>query len=162
MASATGATVKAIPITDEGVVDLEAAANMMNERTRMLAFAHISNVLGTINPAKELVSLAKAQNIPVLVDGAQALSDLDAQQQLQITGFLSWAVSSHEAAGHRRLQQGTQLLGSVWRLQRKAPREHGGVRFKGFRLPDLLHNKHECGADEKEAAPRRCKKTARG
>lgn len=73
VAKATGAKVRAIPVNDAGEIDLEAAAAAMNPRTRLFAFAHISNVLGTINPAERLVALAKEREIPVLIDGAQAV-----------------------------------------------------------------------------------------
>ncbi len=73
VADATGAQVRAIPITDAGELDLEQAVEALTDRTRLLAFSHVSNVLGTINSAKELVAAAKSKGIPVLIDGAQAV-----------------------------------------------------------------------------------------
>jgi cysteine desulfurase/selenocysteine lyase len=67
------AKLKVIPFTDEGVLDLEAYRNMLTERTRIVAVTHVSNVLGTINPVKEIVTEAHLHNIPVLVDGAQGI-----------------------------------------------------------------------------------------
>ena len=67
------AILKVIPFTDEGVLDLEAYRNMLTERTRIVAVTHVSNVLGTINPVKEIVTEAHLHNIPVLVDGAQGI-----------------------------------------------------------------------------------------
>jgi cysteine desulfurase/selenocysteine lyase len=137
VASATGATVKAIPITDEGVVDLEAAANMMNERTRMLAFAHISNVLGTINPAKELVSLAKAQNIPVLVDGAQAIPH--GPVDVQSLGADFYTFSGHKVYGPDGIGV---LYGHTNILNAMPPYQGGGdmierVQFEGSTFRDI-------------------------
>lgn len=73
IAAEKGATVRAIPIRDDGQLDLAEVDAGLNERTRLFAFTHVSNVLGTINPARELTSLAKAKGIPVLIDGAQAI-----------------------------------------------------------------------------------------
>ncbi|MRR18847.1 cysteine desulfurase [bacterium] len=67
------AKLKVIPFTDEGVLYLEAYRKMLTERTRIVAVTHVSNVLGTINPVKEIVTEAHLHNIPVLVDGAQGI-----------------------------------------------------------------------------------------
>ena len=67
------AKLKVIPFTDEGVLDLEAYRGMLTERTRIVAVTHVSNVLGTVNPVKEIVAEAHSRGIPVLVDGAQGI-----------------------------------------------------------------------------------------
>ena len=72
----TGATLRAAPISDEGELDLEAFERLLGDRTRLVAVVHVSNALGTINPIKQLVALAHARGIPVLVDGAQAAPHL--------------------------------------------------------------------------------------
>lgn len=69
----TGATLKVIPITETGELDMEAAARMIGERTKLVGVVHVSNSLGTINPVDELVRLAHERDVPVLVDGSQAL-----------------------------------------------------------------------------------------
>lgn len=69
-----GAQLKVVPISDAGELDLTALEDLLTPRTRLLALTHVSNVLGTVNPIKEIVALAHARNIPVLVDGAQAAS----------------------------------------------------------------------------------------
>ena len=71
-----GASLRIIPVTDEGELDLEAYRNLFSERTRMVAVTHVSNVLGTINPAREIVKIAHLQGVPVLLDGAQAVQHL--------------------------------------------------------------------------------------
>jgi cysteine desulfurase/selenocysteine lyase len=68
-----GAILKVIPFSDEGVLDLEAFRMLLTERTRIVAVTHVSNVLGTVNPVKEIVAEAHRHGIPVLVDGAQAI-----------------------------------------------------------------------------------------
>lgn len=72
----TGCVLKVAPIDDDGQLDMEAFADMMGPRTRFVSVVHVSNSLGTINPVREMVALAHAQGIPVLVDGAQAVATL--------------------------------------------------------------------------------------
>jgi cysteine desulfurase/selenocysteine lyase len=67
------AKLKIIPFSDEGILDLEAYRSLLSERTRIVAVTHVSNVLGTINPVKEIVAEAHRHGIPVLVDGAQGI-----------------------------------------------------------------------------------------
>jgi cysteine desulfurase/selenocysteine lyase len=67
-----GATTLAIPISDSGELDLAAAERMLRQGASLLAVAHISNALGTINPVAELCRMARAAGVPVLIDGAQA------------------------------------------------------------------------------------------
>ncbi len=71
-----GAKLQVVPFNDKGEVELSAFSDMISDRTRLIAVAHISNTLGTINPVKEMISLAHKKNIPVLIDGAQAISHL--------------------------------------------------------------------------------------
>jgi cysteine desulfurase/selenocysteine lyase len=71
---ATGAKLRVIPVTDDGELDLEAAERLFSARTKILSVIHISNALGTVNPVKRLVAMAKARGVPVLLDGAQTIS----------------------------------------------------------------------------------------
>ena len=71
-----GAILRPIPFSDEGVLDLEAYKRLFSDRTRIVAVNHVSNTLGTINPIREIVEIAHAHSVPVLVDGAQAVSHL--------------------------------------------------------------------------------------
>ncbi len=68
-----GIVLKYIPVLDDGSLDLEAYPQLFSSRTKMVAITHASNVLGTINPIKDMVALAHQYNVPVLVDGAQAV-----------------------------------------------------------------------------------------
>jgi len=72
----TGATLRHIPLTDEGTLDLEEAARVIGPRTKVLAFTHVSNVLGTINPVPELVGLAHAAGALVVLDACQSAPHL--------------------------------------------------------------------------------------
>lgn len=76
LAFRTGATLKYIPITDQGALQLDAAATIVGERTRLLAFTHASNVLGTINPVPELVALARKVGALVVLDACQSAPHL--------------------------------------------------------------------------------------
>jgi cysteine desulfurase/selenocysteine lyase len=69
----TGASLKIIPMTTVGELDLSTIDELLNARTKILAVGHVSNALGTINPIKELIKKAHAKDIPVLIDGAQAV-----------------------------------------------------------------------------------------
>ena len=75
------ATLKVIPITPDGELDLDAFKNMLNEKTRIVAVTHVSNVLGTVNPVKEIIHWAHLNGTPVLVDGAQAIPHLPVDVQ---------------------------------------------------------------------------------
>jgi len=68
-----GMKLQVIPINEKGELDMEAFKGLLNEKTRLVSIAHVSNVLGTINPVKEIIRLAHEKEIPVLVDGAQAV-----------------------------------------------------------------------------------------
>lgn len=69
----TGASLKVVPINQRGELEMDALEAMLSERVKMLGVVHISNALGTINPVAEICRMAKRFNIPVLVDGAQAM-----------------------------------------------------------------------------------------
>lgn len=68
-----GMTLKVIPMNENGELEMETYKSLLNERTKIISVAHVSNVLGTVNPVKEIIRLAHERNIPVLVDGAQAV-----------------------------------------------------------------------------------------
>jgi len=71
---ATGANLRVIPVDDDGELILEAAERLFTPRTKILSVIHVSNALGTVNPVKELVAMARARGVPVLLDGAQTIS----------------------------------------------------------------------------------------
>jgi len=69
----TGANLKVIPMTLTGELDLSGFDDLLTKRTKIMAIGHVSNALGTVNPVKDMIEKAHAKNIPVLVDGAQAV-----------------------------------------------------------------------------------------
>ena len=77
-----GASLRVIPFSDEGVLDLDAYRALFSPHTRIVACTHVSNTLGTINPVKEIVDIAHSHGVPVLIDGAQAVPHMkvDVQQ----------------------------------------------------------------------------------
>jgi cysteine desulfurase / selenocysteine lyase len=74
LAEQTGAHLRVAPITDDGEIDLGALVSMIGPRTRLVSVAHVSNALGTVNPIVEIAAAAHVRGVPVLVDGAQAVS----------------------------------------------------------------------------------------
>ena len=68
-----GMTLRVIPMNEKGELDVEAFKTLLNERTKIVSIAHVSNVLGTINPVAEVIRIAHQNNVPVLVDGAQSV-----------------------------------------------------------------------------------------
>lgn len=68
-----GAVLRVVPINENGELEIAQLQKLLSPKTKFFAFTHVSNTLGTINPAKEIIALAHAANIPVLIDGAQAI-----------------------------------------------------------------------------------------
>jgi len=68
-----GMTLRVIPANEKGELDIEVFKTLLNERTKIVSIAHVSNVLGTINPVAEIIRIAHQNNVPVLVDGAQSV-----------------------------------------------------------------------------------------
>jgi cysteine desulfurase / selenocysteine lyase len=92
-----GAHLKVAPITDAGELDLEAFEKLISPRTRIVAVAHVSNALGTVNPVRKIVQLAHAHDVPVLVDGAQAVPHMPVD--VQALGCDFYAFSGHKVYG---------------------------------------------------------------
>jgi len=93
----TGAKLRVIPITRSGEVDFEAFLGLLNERTRLLALAHVSNALGTVVPVARYIAEAKRRGIPVLLDGAQAAPHMAVDVQALDCDF--YCFSGHKMCG---------------------------------------------------------------
>jgi len=91
------AKLKVLPFNDRGELDVSEFRTMLTERTKIVALAHVSNALGTINPIKEMIAAAHERNIPVLIDGAQAVSHLKVDITALDCDFYSF--SGHKAYG---------------------------------------------------------------
>jgi cysteine desulfurase / selenocysteine lyase len=97
IAEQTGAVIKVIPVNDRGELDLDAFQDMLTEKTKMVAVVHVSNALGTINPVKKITDLAHQNDIPVLIDGAQAVPHQ--KVDVQDIGCDFYAFSAHKMCG---------------------------------------------------------------
>jgi cysteine desulfurase/selenocysteine lyase len=140
----TGAELVVVPIDDHGQVNLDAFEELLTNEIRFLAIGHVSNALGTINPVKELVTKAHALDIPVLVDGAQAVPHM--QVDVQDLGCDFYAFSGHKMFG----PTGTGILyGRENLLDAMPPYKGGGdmileVSFDGTVFNELPY-KFEAG-----------------
>lgn len=92
-----GIVLKVIPMTDEGVLDLQAYEQLFSERTKLVSVMQVSNVLGTINPVKEMIRIAHEHGVPVMIDGAQSLPHFAVDVQDLDCDFL--AFSGHKVYG---------------------------------------------------------------
>ena len=117
----TGIKIRVTPMDERGVLDLEAYGKLFNERTVFASFCHASNVLGTINPVKEMVAIAHSHGVPCLVDGAQAVPhqavdvrDIDAD---------FYVFSSHKMYGPTGIGV---LYGKEELLEKMPPYQGGG------------------------------------
>ena len=81
LAARKGISIKVIPMNDRGELLLDEYEKLFSDRTRIVSIAHISNVLGTINPVKEMIATAHAHGVPVLVDGAQSIPHMQVDVQ---------------------------------------------------------------------------------
>ncbi len=93
----TGAVLKFVPLTADGELELDKLPELLTDRTRVLAVSHVSNALGTINPLAEIVRLAHEKNVPVIVDGAQAVPHLAVDVQALDCDF--YVFSGHKLYG---------------------------------------------------------------
>lgn len=140
----TGAELLVAPINDRGEVELEALYALMDEAVKLLAIAHVSNALGTINPIKEIIAEAHARDIPVLVDGAQGVPHMRVDVQDLDCDF--YAFSGHKMFG----PTGTGVLyGKEALLDAMPPYKGGGdmileVSFSGTTFNELPY-KFEAG-----------------
>jgi len=120
LCEATGARLRAVAITGSGELDLDSFEQLLGDRTRLVAVAHVSNALGTINPVKQLIALAHARGIPVLVDGAQAVPHLRVDVQDLDCDF--FVFSGHKVYG----PTGVGVLYGREALLEKMPPYRGG------------------------------------
>jgi cysteine desulfurase/selenocysteine lyase len=120
-ASRRGIRLQVIPINEVGELDMEAYRALFSERTRLVAVTHVSNVLGTINPIEEVVSVAHSHDVPVLVDGAQAVPHLPVDVQALDVDF--YAFSAHKIYGPTGIGV---LYGKEKFLDRLPPYQGGG------------------------------------
>lgn len=120
-AARRGVAVRVIPMNDEGELDMEAYADMFTERTKIVSVAHVSNVLGTVNPVREMIRIAHSHGVPVLVDGAQSTPHFKVDVQELDCDF--FAFSGHKIYGPTGIGV---LYGKEEWLDRMPPYQGGG------------------------------------
>lgn len=116
-----GIVLKVIPMTDEGEIDLETYKSLFSPRTRLVCIAHVSNVLGTVNPVKEMAAIAHAHGAKVLVDGAQSVPHCRVDVQDIGCDFLTF--SGHKIYGPTGIGV---LYGREELLEKMPPYQGGG------------------------------------
>ena len=116
-----GIIVKHVPMTDDGVLCLEELEKLISSRTKIISVAHVSNVLGTINPVEEIIKIAHEHGIPVLVDGAQSAPHFKVDVQAMDCDF--FAFSGHKMYGPTGIGV---LYGKEEWLEKLPPYQGGG------------------------------------
>ncbi len=140
----SGASLKVIPLTDEGELNMNEFDNLLNSKTKLIAVSHISNTLGTINPIKYIIEKAHKMGAKVLIDGAQAASHIPLNMETLGADF--YVFSAHKLYG----PTGVGVLYGKEDALNKLPVYQGGgemikdVRFTGTTYADLPH-KFEAG-----------------
>ncbi|MDA1009117.1 MAG: cysteine desulfurase [Bacteroidetes bacterium] len=140
----SGASLKVIPLTDEGELNMNEFDNLLNSKTKLIAVSHISNTLGTINPIKYIIEKAHKMGAKVLIDGAQAPSHIPLNMETLGADF--YVFSAHKLYG----PTGVGVLYGKEDALNKLPVYQGGgemikdVRFTGTTYADLPH-KFEAG-----------------
>jgi cysteine desulfurase/selenocysteine lyase len=139
-----GIELEFIPVTGDGLLDLEAYKTLLGRGPKLVSFTHMSNVLGTINPAAEIIRLAHQAGAVTLVDGAQSVPHLKVDVQALDADFL--AFSAHKMCGPTGIGV---LYGKLDLLEAMPPFLGGGdmikeVKLRGFR-PNTLPYKFEAG-----------------
>jgi len=129
LCEATGATLRAVPVTGAGELDLEVFEHCLSRRPRLFAFTHVSNVLGTVNPVSELVTRARAAGAVTVVDGAQSVPHLPVD--LRALGCDFFAFSGHKVFGPTGIGV---LYGRRELLERMPPWQGGGSMIASVTL----------------------------
>ena len=140
----SGATLKVIPLLDNGILDMVEFENLLSKNTKLVSISHISNTLGTINPVEKIIEKAKAVGAKVLIDGAQAASHISINMQDLDADF--YCFSAHKLYG----PTGVGVLYGKEDILNELPAYQGGgemikeVSFKKTTYAGLPH-KFEAG-----------------
>ena len=130
-----GATLRVLPFHDDGTLAMEQLEGLLTDRTRIVAVCHVSNALGTVNPVKEIIRAAHDRNIPVLVDGAQAVSHIPVDVQELDCDFYCFS-------GHKMYApMGIGILyGKAQWLNEMPPYQGGGEMIKNVTFEKTTYN----------------------
>ena len=131
-----GAKLVVVPVSDSGELDLAAYEQLLGARTKMVAVTHVSNALGTINPVADIVAMAKAHGVPVLIDGAQATPHVAVR--VQELGCDFYVFSGHKVYGPTGIGV---LYGKLEHLETMPPWQGGGDMILSVSFAKTLYNK---------------------
>ncbi len=136
VAERKGLKLRVVPIDKKGDLRLDELEKLLNERTKMIAVTHVSNVLGTVNPIKKITALAHTQNIPVLVDGAQSVAHLPVDVQDLDVDF--YVFSGHKIYGPTGI--GVLYGKTAWH-DKLPPYQGGGEMIENVTFEKTTFNK---------------------
>ncbi len=134
LAKQVGAVIRVVPINDRGELVIGEYAKLLNSKTKMVAVAHVSNALGTVNPVEEIIALAHARGVPVLVDGAQSTPHLPVNVQLLDADF--FVFSGHKVFGPTGVGA---VYGKAALLKAMPPWQGGGHMIKDVRFEETVY-----------------------
>lgn len=134
-AARKGIVLKVIPMNDKGELLIDEYEKLFSSRTRIVSVAHVSNVLGTVNPVKEIIKIAHAHGVPVLVDGAQSIPHLPVDVQDLDADF--FVFSGHKVYGPTGIGV---LYGKENWLDRLPPYQGGGEMIKNVSFEKTTFN----------------------
>lgn len=130
-----GAKLKVVPFDEQGVLEIDKLEGMISPKTKIIAITHISNTLGTINPIKEIIEIAHRHNIPVMIDGAQAVSHLKVDMQELDCDF--YCFSGHKMYAPMGIGV---LYGKEEWLNKMPPYQGGGEMIKTVTFEKTIYN----------------------
>lgn len=130
-----GIRIRVVPITDDGRLQMEEYEKLFNERTKIVSITHVSNVLGTINPVKDIIRIAHEHSVPVLIDGAQSTPHMSIDVQDLDCDF--FAFSGHKIYGPTGIGV---LYGKEEWLDRIPPYMGGGEMIKNVSFEHTTFN----------------------
>jgi len=132
----TGAKLRVIPINEAGEINLDDVIALINKRTKLLAVGHISNAIGTINPVEDMIKIAHANQVPVLVDGAQAAPHMPIDVQALDCDF--YTLSGHKVFGPTGI--GALYAKARW-LEKLPPYQGGGDMISSVSFEKSSYNR---------------------
>ena len=135
-AAKKGITIKVIPMNDRGEISLDEYGKLFSERTRIVSVAHVSNVLGTINPVKEMIRIAHEHGVPFMLDGAQSVPHFKVDVKELDCDFL--AFSGHKMYGPTGVGV---LYGKEDWLDRMPPYQGGGEMIESVSFEKTVFEK---------------------
>lgn len=145
-----GAVLRVIPMNDRGELDMKAYEELLSDKTKIVAVAYVSNALGTINPVKQIIEMAHARNVPVLVDAAQAIQHIAIDVQELDVDFLAFSGHKMYAPTGVGVLYGKRVL-----LDAMPPYQGGGDMIKDVTFEKTTYNelpfKFEAGTPNIEA-----------